>query len=254
MDLNTLLAQCVLGGDKAGVEKIIALSLDTHKTLQLVRETKQYDLLKILRPILNIDLSAEEIIQAMYADVLQEGNQEKMLLLQEIYEYDIEDVSFLCGQNDYNTDLLTAGFDLYSYVRGILSVDDLDRFLLAREKYQSQWSGYFITENGRRKDIRESISQYFPVKIMDHFGYDRENLRWYMRNIFSFRNAQLLTHLCQKKETSQVFFDVVVPTDDQGMIEVLQWVLQEGGNFSEEIWQTLKENRPVVYAACQPDV
>ena len=190
----------------------------------------------------------------MYLDAFYDNDPVAIETLYAFHEYNICQLSSLCGEHGYNPDLLVYGFDLCSYLSGIMQVDDLDSFLAAQEKYSPLWTGNMITENGSERDVRELLAWHFAPKIMDHLGYDDETITCYLSEIAYLGNEKLLAHLWPKENTQRIFYEVLCVKRADYRLPIVKWVLKQGFNFDQEWWQRLKGRMPDVYEACSQDV
>lgn len=253
VDLNSLLAQRIASGD---IGQLLTCTLDPTRTLLLIHEQKQYSLLESLSQKVNFNAVYSDTLHEVYADLVRDKDEAAIHTLCRICEYDIEELSFLCGVKGYDADVLGNEFSLHCYIKGIISVDNLDLFLTAKQKYSEKWQGNAITEHGCKRDVRELASQYFAPKILDHLGYDDKSIIFYLIGIATSDNKALLHHLWIKQNLSAYIYGLlrlgVKAHDDR--CRILQWILKQGCQLDEAVWSGIQRSLPELYEACTQDV
>ena len=130
----------------------------------------------------------------------------------------------------------------------------MDAFLSVRNKRANKWTGYSVRGEEADEDVREMLGRHFAPKIMDHIGYDKESLGLYLVGACMEGNEESLLYLSQKEGTPELFESMAFFLHYKLLKKVLSCLLRGGAVFEEKFWSWLRQNRPVVYAACQADV
>lgn len=254
MDLGKLLESSIVNNDKDGIDKVINLLPSTERILELVRETKNYTLLKVLQPLLNIDF-AEEPIFSMYKDVIRDQNKEGFSALRRFHECRGRELSFFCGQEGYDPEILGKHFYFCDYLEGVVEADNLHSFISIRERYPEKWQAYCTTDSHRKDNVFEFMGAYFAPKITDYFGYSQDVVEHYLVKLCLYKNGELLHYLCGKEDLKEISFEsLLLASDKKEYASWIEWLYSEKIKLPEKLWLHLKETSPETYAACQADV
>lgn len=255
IDLNLLLEQCAETGDLAGVEKIVQASLSSKRTLELIRDTKQYQFLVVLHTVLIINKKETKILAEMYFNATIDGDNEACGIISCFHVTDAAEQSRICAKKGHPFEILGERGNLYGYIQGLIDLDDLERFQLIQAKYADRWVDTFTFKEGEEAtDVRLLLAPTFAPKILDYIGYDSVTLSFYLLNISFHRHKQLLHHIWNKEHTQTALTACLFMKSEEHQLTYLRWILKQGVPLRGVTWLVIKREIPDVYAQLAPDV
>ena len=254
-DLNLHFSKCIETGDTVGVERIVQVSLDLKRALELIRDTRQYSFLDILHPILHVGEHESQILAEMFFEASLAGNFEACGIISCFHVTDPVDQSRICGRKGYDLEVVGEDKNLYGYIEGIIETDNPELFRATRIKYADQLRGSMIIEETGGRSIHLLLAKYYAPRIFDEVGYDQISLVPYFINIFSWKNKRLLLHLASKEGFQTSLLDCLMQMKNQPeLIPHLKWILAQGVQVSEINWLVIEQEMPELYASCAVDV